>query len=463
MNKQAVKYLFIISLLATVLASCKVTKSYELPDLQKDDRFRGSNSNDTSSIAGLRWQEVFTDTILQKLIAQGISQNLDLQVAYTRIRQAQAYYQQSRSAFLPSLNANTGVTRSRLSEAQGFGIRTNVTQFQLGISSAWEADIWGKLSSSRRASFASLLQSEAGARAIQTSIVSGIANFYYTLLALDQQLAITEQTVRNWDSTVTAMRALKEAARVTEAAVVQSEAQRYAAEVTIPDLRQSIREIENALSILMGASPTAINRGRLESQSPLTVLNTGVPAQLLANRPDVQQAEAAYRYAFELTNIARTAFYPSLSITGSAGLSSLTLGNFLNPSSFAASIGAGLTQPIFNRRLNRTNLIVAQEQQQAALFGFRNALLVAGQEVSDALSLHATALEKMVVRANQLTALQRSVEYTRELLRNGFANYNEVITARQSLLAAELGSVNDKLQQLQATVNLYRSLGGGWR
>lgn len=463
MNKQLRKYLFFIPLLAIALAACRVTKTYETPNLQSADLFRGSSSADTNSIASLAWIQVFTDTVLQRLIAQGISQNLDLQIAYTRIRQSEAYYQQSRAAFLPSLNANAGVTQSRLSDAQGFGLRTNATQFQLGLSSAWEADIWGRLRSSRKAGLANLLQSEAGARAIQTGIVSGIASFYYTLLALDQQLAITEQTVRNWDTTVTTMRALKEAARVTEAAVVQSEAQRYAAEVTIPDLRQNIRETENALSILLGVSPASIDRGRLENQSALAVLNAGVPAQLLANRPDVQQAEFAYRNAFELTNVARTAFYPSLSITGSAGLSSLTLGNFLNPSSFAASIGAGLTQPIFNRRLNRTNLVVAQEQQQAALLGFRNTLLIASQEVSDALSLHATALEKMTVRANQLIALQRSVEYTRELLRNGFANYNEVITARQSLLSAELGRVNDKLQQLQATVNLYRSLGGGWR
>ncbi|MBD0395328.1 MAG: TolC family protein, partial [Microcoleus sp. C1-bin4] len=352
---------------------------------------------------------------------------------------------------------------SKLSDVQGFGIRTHLTQYQLGISSSWEVDIWGRLRSSRRASFAALLQTEAAARAIQTSIVSAIANNYYTLLALDQQLAITEQTVRNWDTTVATMRALKEAARVTEAAVVQSEAQRYAAEVTIPDLKQRMRETENALSVLIGRPPATIERSRIDEQQVIAALQTGVPAKLLANRPDVQQAEYAYRNAFELTNVARTAFYPSLVITGSAGLSSLSLANFIDPGSLAASIGAGLTQPIFNRRLNRTNLIVAQAQQQAALFDFRNTLLIAGQEVSDALSLHTTALEKMTVRTNQLTALQRSVEFTQELLRNGFANYNEVITARQSLLAAELGRVNDKLQQLQATVNLYRSLGGGWK
>lgn len=463
MNKKTFKYLSLASLLLLLLASCKVTRNYSSPDTGYNNLYRDVNTTDSNSIGNLSWNELFTDTALQRHIRNGIANNLDLQIAYTRIQQAQAFYQQSRAAFLPQVSANAGVTESKLSTAQGFGIRTSATQFQLGLASSWEADIWGRLSSNRRASLASLLQTEAGARVVQTGIVSTIANFYYRLLALDQQLAITEQTVRNWDTTVTTMRALKEAAVVTEAAVVQSEAQRYAAAVTIPDLRQDIRETENALSVILGTPPAAIYRSRLEDQRITADLRTGLPAQLLANRPDVQQAEFAYRNAFELTNVARTAFYPALTISGSTGLSSLALSSFLDPSSLAASIGAGITQPIFNRRLIRTNLLVAQQEQQAALYQFRNSLLTAGQEVSDALSLHATALEKIDVRAFQLTALQKSVEYTQELLRNGFANYNEVITARQSLLAAELGTVNDRLQQLQAVVNLYRSLGGGWR
>ena len=163
------------------------------------------------------------------------------------------------------------------------------------------------------------------------------------------------------------------------------------------------------------------------------------------------------------TNVARAAFYPSLYINASLGLSSLNLGSLFDAGAIAASIAAGLTQPIFNRRTLKTNLTVAKAQQEAALYGFQNSLLVASQEVSNAFSLHQHALDKTAVRINQLTALTKSVEYTQELLRNGFANYTEVITARQSLLAAQLGKVNDRLQQLQATVNLYRALGGGWR
>ncbi|HEX8504240.1 MAG TPA: efflux transporter outer membrane subunit [Hymenobacter sp.] len=456
--------LLLLALLTGVLAaSCNIIRPYQRPEARTANLYRDVTTTDTTTLAHLRWQQLFTDTTLQRLISQGIARNLDLQVAYTRIQQAEAYYLQSRAVLFPTLNANTGATRSRFSQAQTFGQQGTVTQYQLGLSSAWEVDVWGRLRSNRRANLASLLESQAGARAVQTGLIADIANYYYQLLALDQQLAITRYTVMNWDTTVQTMRALKVAARVTEAAVVQSEAQRYAAEVTIPDLRQNVRETENALSILLAVPPAAIRRGNLENQTTVDVLQTGVPAQLLANRPDVQQAEQNYRSFFELTNVARASFYPALTLTGTLGLSSLTLTNFFNPNYLANSIGVGLAQPIFNQRLNRTRLAVARAQQQEAALNFQSTLLNAGREVSDALSLHQTALEKIQVRTYQIDALEKSVSYSQELLRYGFANYNEVITARQSLLQAQLGGTNDRLQRLQSVVNLYRSLGGGWR
>jgi NodT family efflux transporter outer membrane factor (OMF) lipoprotein len=406
----------------------------------------------------LPWNKVFTDPALQKLIGEGIANNLDLKIAYSRIQQSQAYYAQSRAAFLPSLDATASAGLSKLAGATG-----TIKQYQLGLSSGWEADIWGRLSSTRRANLASLLQNEAYARAVQTSLVASIANYYYLLLSLDRQLKITEQTVQNWIATVETMKALKEAAVVTSAAVVQTEASRYAVEVTIPDIKQSIRETENALSILLGSAPGSIQRTTIDDQQSITMLQIGVPAQLLSNRPDVQQAEYNFRYYFELTNVARTYFYPSLFITGSAGLSSVGIKNFFDAGSFFTSIAGSLTQPVFNQRANRTRLEVSQAQQQEALLNFQNTLLNAGREVSDAMSLYETASEKINVRAYQLTALQNSVQYSQELLRYGFANYTEVLNAQQSLLSAELGRVNDKLQQLQAGVNLYRALGGGWR
>lgn len=455
-------YVAFVCLLVT-LGACNVAKTYKAPEDVSPNLYRNNSNGDTTNLGFLSYKQVFTDTILQGLIGIGIEKNPNLQIAYTRIKQADALYLQSGATLLPALNSNAGITVSKLSEAQGFGIRNSATQYQLGLSSSWEADIWGRLRSNRRANLASLLQTEAAAKAVQTGLIAAIANFYYTLLALDQQLVITQQTVYNWDTTVNTIRELKKAARVTEAAVVQSEAQRYAAEVTIPDLKQQILETENALSILLGNDPAAIRRGKITEQQTLSVLQTGVPAQLLANRPDVQQAELQFRNNFELTNVARASFYPTLSITASSGLSAFSFANFLGVGGFGASIGAGLLQPIFNQRNNRTRLLVAQAQQQEAFINFQNTLLNAGREVSNAVSLHQTAMDKMLVRTHQLNSLQLSVEYSQELLRYGFANYTEVINARQFLLQAQLGGVNDRLQQLQATVNLYRALGGGSR
>lgn len=463
MNIRGLRLWCMVAFSGVLMASCKVTQPYQIPAYQSDNLYRDVETADTTGMASLPWNEIFTDSVLQGLIREGIDRNLNLQMAYQRIIQARAYFLQSKAAFYPSLDANASISFSKLSEAQGFGIRTSASQYQLGLSAAWEVDIWGKLSSSKRAAMASLLQSEAGARAVQTSLIAEIANAYYLTLALDQQLVITELTVANWDTTVQTMRLLKEAAVVTEAAVVQSEAQRYVAEVTIPDLKQSIRETENMLSILLGRPAGRIARGSMENLEPRNLLETGVPARLLANRPDVQQAELNLRYYFEMTNVARTYFYPALTISGSAGLSALRFEELFNPVSIAANIGAGLLQPVFNKRMNKTRLEVAKSQQQEALLNFRNTMLVAGQEVSNALYAHQAALEKMNIRANQMIALQTSVSYSQELLRNGFANYTEVITARQSLLQAQLGGVNDRLQRFRAVVNLYRALGGGWK
>lgn len=462
MNKKIFRYLLMFAIAGFFLASCKVTQPYKSPVMSVDSLFRDRATDDTATIASIHWNDFFTDTILQNLIEQGIRHNPDLQIAFTRIQQSQAYYLQSGAAFLPALNANAGVTTSKYSKSQSVQVN-GATQYQAGLSASWEADIWGKLRSSKKSSLANLLQTESAARAVQTNLVSSIATYYYSLLALDQQLAITQMTVRNWDTTVQTMKALKEGAVVTGAAVVQSEAQLYAAQVTIPDLKQSIKETENALSILIGNSPSGIKRGQLQDQSFMEMLHTGVPAQLLSNRPDVQEAEYNFRYYFELTNVARTYFYPSLSITGSAGFNAFSFSDLFRPGALAASIGAGLTQPIFNQRGNKTRLEVAKSQQQEAYFNFQNTLLKAGQEVSNAMSLYETSNEKTSIRKNELTALELSVDYTQELLKNGFANYTELITARQSLLQAELGRINDRLQQLQAVVDLYSSLGGGWK
>ncbi|SEO95663.1 efflux transporter, outer membrane factor (OMF) lipoprotein, NodT family [Mucilaginibacter gossypiicola] len=457
--KPIIKNILIVGVLSA-LTACKVTQPYQAPRLNSAGLFRGDTSADTNSIAKLHWEQVFTDTILQGLIKQGIQHNIDLQKAYSVTRQAQAYLDQSKLAFYPSVNADAGLSLAGVANPRNLATQTKSHVYTSELTASWEADIWGKLKSAKKAQLASMLQSTANARAVQTVLIADIANNYYNLMALDRQLAITEQSVKNWQTTVNTMKSLKASDVVTGAAVVQSEASKYAVQGTIPDLKQSIWQTENTINLLLGLPPGPVKRSRLDVQQPLTMLNTGVPAQMLANRPDVMAAEYSFRNTFELTNVARTYFYPSLTLTGSGGYSSYS--SFFGVGSLIGNLTAGLAQPIFNQGVNKTRLRVAKEQQQQALLNFQYTVLSAGQDVSNAMMSYQTAGEKAVSRVSELENLEKSVNYTQQLVRYGSANYTEVLTAEQSYLTAQLNSVNDHLQQLQAVVYLYRSLGGGW-
>lgn len=468
MNRYYFKYIFLLFVCIGAFLSCKVTKRYQQPNANAINLYRDQNITDTATIATILWQTFFADTVLRALINEGLNQNLNLKIAIQKIVEAQASLRQSKAAFFPNVSGNASVGRSKQSLASldfppGTVINTVTTTYQLGLSASWEADIWGQLSSAKRVAFANLLQTDAAKRAIQTQLIADIANNYYALLALDKELEITKTAVQYRIKDVETMKALKEGAVVTGAAVVQSEANRYSAEVAIPDILRSIRETENALDLLLGRPPGPINRIKLDDEPQTNALQTGIPAQLLKNRPDVQQAEYNFRSAFENTNLARTYFYPQFTITASGGFSNLKLQDFFINSIFY-NIAAGLTQPIFNQGINKARLKTAQAQQLEAMYNFQQIMLTAGGEVSNALYAYQSAVDKDGARSKQITALAKSVDYTQELLRYSSAtNYIDVLTSEQSLLAARLNGVNDRLQQLQAIVNLYRALGGGWR
>lgn len=447
-----------------LLYSCTVTKPYQKPQASTDNLYRtGTNIiSDTISIATMSWKEMFTDKPLQNLIEEGIQNNLDLKTAYSRIIQSKAYFDQIRLQFYPSVDANLGTTLDHYSNPKNAQQSKDFKkQFQYGFQASWEADIWGKLKSAKKSNLAAMFQEEANTKAVQTALVASITTDYYNLLALDQQLKITKESVKNWQKTVDVMQKLKTADVVTGAAVVQSEASKYALEASIPDIELSIWETENHLNRLLARNPQPIVRGDLNSQKEQSTLQTGIPAQLLANRPDVQAAEYNFRYYYEQTNVARTAFYPSLTLSASTGYQSYT--SLFSLGSWVNALVGGLTQPVFNRGVNKAKLIVAEEAQKQAALNFQSVLLTAGQEVSNALYSYKTALDKQTSRKEQLLNLEKSVDYTQKLVRNDFANYTEVLIAQQSLLTGQLNQVNDRLQQLQAIVSLYRALGGGWK
>ena len=463
MKIHSIKYIVLIAGIAGILGSCSTSRHYQRGTVSTDNLFGDTLITDSATMASQPWRELFNESHLQKLIQEGLDNNPDLLTAIQKVKEAEAYFSQSKAALFPSVSANGKGTYIRNPESIYPNGPREVNTFQLSGEASWELDLWGKLSSSKRAAYANLLASDAGKKAVQTRLISSIASAYYTLLGLDSKLAITQETVKNNIDLVETIKVLKESGRVTGAAIVQSEAARYAAEVTIPDLQQQIREAENALSLLLGRVPGIIERGRIEEQTLPSILKTGVPAQLLDNRPDVMQAEFAIMSAYETTNSARAYFYPALTLTASTGFIAADLNKLLDPTSFAANVIGGLAQPLFNKRINSTRLKVAKAQQEEALISFRNTLLKAGQEVHNTLGLYESSVQKIALRKLQLGALIKSVDYTKELLTYGSATYTEVLNAQTSLLSAQLSSVNDQLQQLNAVVTLYRALGGGWK
>lgn len=451
---------------AGLFYSCKVTDTYQNPQVEQDRQdnlFRQKTSNDSISTANVAWNQIFTDQKLQNIINKTIQNNLDLKIALTRIQEADAVFKQSKLQNLPSLDGVASVTETKNSAAAQGGnfIMPDLLVYRLGISTGWEVDIWGRIKSLKRSAYAGFLQTDAARRAVQTQLVAQAANLYYQLVALDKQLEITKQTIELRKQDVETVEALMEAAYLTGADVEQSRANLYSAQLTVPDLEMQIQQAENALSILMNDNPHAIDRNSLDTQVVYSDLKTGVPVALLKNRPDVQAAELGFRQAFENKNMAMAQVYPTLSITGTLGLSSRTLENFFTNSLFYTA-GGTLTQNIFQMGNRKAQVKIMEARKMQAYYTFEQTLLTAGSEVSNALFSYQKAKEKESTRLLQIQSLEKAVEFNKELLTySSNTNYVNVLTSEQSLLAAKLAGVNDKLQQLQAVTEFYRALGGG--
>ena len=460
LSRAKIKPLFILLVLTFLTVSCKVMQLEKFPDIKADDSlYRDLDISDSSGIASVPWRELFKDTCLQVIIEKAVSNNPDMQVAIARVKKAEAAFRQSRAEFFPSLNAGINATYQSVSAGSGVP-----EYYQLFGSTSWEADIWGKLRSAKRASLASLMASDAFKRAVTTDLIAAAAMNYYNLLALDAQLDITRKTLDKRISNAETMKALRDNDLITSADLVLSQANRYSTEIIIPDLKQRIYETENVLCLLMGQEPGPIVRTSLEQQDLSEDLRTGVPAQLLANRPDVVEAEYRLRYYYETARSARANFYPSLTITARGGLTEASLNALFNQPVFFWNIFGGLVQPIFNYGLNKQRFLSATADFEESQASFRKVLLNAGSEVINAMHSYQTSTDKMSIREKQIGYLEKAVDYTTELLKyTSTTSYIDVLTSEVTLLSAQLNGVNDKLDQLQSIVALYQSLGGGWK
>ncbi|MBL6447521.1 efflux transporter outer membrane subunit [Fulvivirga sp. 29W222] len=451
--------------LAVILSSCLATKNYNRSEIEIEGLYKNFTATDSTTLANIPWQDLFPDEYLNKLIGDVLANNQDIGIAAQRIVAARAYFKQKKLEFLPSVGVGASVTHQELAENSQFGSFFNgsIDQYQLAADLSWEADIWGKIRSNKRAYYAAYMQSEAAYRVVQTKLIASVASTYYQLLALDAQLIVAEETVENRTLSLETMKSLKEAGKQTEVSVKQSEAQLYGAQILETDLKKQIQIVENTLSLLLGEVPQEIERGELEEQELDVDINVGLPAQLMRNRPDIIEAEYGLVQAFELTNVARTQFYPSLTLSATGGFQSIEFDNWFDTGSLFATIVGGLTQPIFNQGKIKAQYKISQAEQEQALLNFRKSVLNAGREVSNAMVTITAESEKYDLRLKQRDALSEAVTYSEELLINGYASYLEVLTAKDNELSAELNLIDTQYKKLTAIVDLYQALGGGWK
>lgn len=439
-------------------SSCSVYRNYERPqDLPLDSLYRSTSGTpaDTISLGDIPWQEMFRDTLLQRLILYGLEHNTDMQTALLRTDQAKAQLKAARLAFLPSLTFSPQGALNSID-----GSKTTKT-YELPVQASWEVDLFGNLRNAGKGMQATLLEQEAYRKAVQSELIADIANIYYTLLMLDEQTAISLSTLDVWKEQIRTMESKLKVGEETENAVTSARADYYELEATHNDILRQQRETENALCNLLGMTPQSIERGTLNDQSLPDNLKAGIPLRLLSRRPDVVQAEMALANACYGTNQARSAFYPNLTLSGSTGWTNSLGETVTNPGGWIVSALASLTQPLFNRGKLMSNLRVSKDEEQIALLNYKQALLDAGQEVSNALYATESATRSLESHRKQYKELERTMSTCETLYRTGNATYLELLTARQSLLNARLNVATDTLTQLQAVISLYNALGGG--
>lgn len=460
-------------LMLLVLSACSVSKDVETPKPALPAAFRNEATvGDTSSIADIQWKSFFADVTLQKLIDSAMIKNYDMQIAVKNIEASQLLFKQVKFNYLPTVGLNVTANTNRpsdnslngLSLGQFLGTK-HVEDYSANLALSWEADIWGKIKNSQRAALATYLQTAEAKKAIQTNIVASVSQGYYNLLMLDEQLTIAQKNVKLNDSTLRIIRLQYDAGQVTLLAVQQADAQRQAAAQLVPQFEQNITIQENALRILTGELPDKIARtAKLDELIVPEGLSAGMPSAIVSRRPDVRSTELALNIANANVGIRKANMYPSLSITATGGVNSFRASNWFNvPASLFGVVAGSIAQPIFQRKQLKTQYEVAKVERERTVLQFRQSVLNAVGEVSDALVRIEKLKQQQAIAANRVKTLQQATTNANLLFRNGLANYLEVITAQSNVLQSELELASIKRTQLDAVSELYRSLGGGWK
>ena len=456
------KKIIILMCATALLSSCHIYKSYDRPeDITVEGLYRDTIAGgdtlaaDTANFGNLPWKEVFTDAQLQTLIEQALTNNADLRSAALTVKQAQAALMSARLAYAPMLALSPQGTVSSFDKGKA------TQTYSLPVTASWQIDLFGQLLNPKRKAQVSLKQTQFYEQAVQTQVIANVANMYYTLLMLDRQLQISESTCDILKRNLETVEAMKEAAMANNAAVEQSRTAYAQVLASLPDIRQSIRETENALCLMLNQPAQSIARGTLEQQQLPAEFSTGIPLQLLSNRPDVKAAEMSLAASYYDTNSARAAFYPQITLSGSAGWTNSAGSAIINPGKLLASAIGSLTQPLFYRGAHIARLKQAKAQEEQAKIQFQTTLLKAGNEVSNALYQYQMTSDKAISREIQVNSARKAAEDTKELFNLGTSTYLEVLSAEQSYLSAQLSEVADTFDRMQSVISLYQALGGG--
>lgn len=466
------KYPLILLASVLFLSACRVGKEYQQPELALPKQFGTVSFADTSSIADIEWKKFFTDTALQALIEKGIQYNHDLLIAVNRIDIASQRVKQSKVLQLPEVGLQFTGQISRPSDNSLNGIslksflgKSYLENYNAGVSLSWEADIWGKIRGQKDIALKEYLQTHEAMKAVQTQLVADIAQGFFNLLMLDKQLDIAKKNLLLSDSFVVATRLLKDAGQGNALAVQQAESQRQSTAILVPQLEQEIALQENALQVLTGQWPGSVSRQSSLNEFLVPAdLATGLPLAMVSRRPDVRSAELALMIANTRAGIAQANMYPALNITAGGGLESFKASNWFNiPNSLFGLAAGSIAQPVFRRRELKTQFEVAKLEREQAVIRFRQTVLQATGEVADALVQTDKLKQQYRIATTQVDTLRLAVLNAQLLFRSDMANYLEVITAQGNTLQAQLNQAAIRRQELGAMVELYRSLGGGWK
>lgn len=462
------KKIMIFAAASLLMSSCGLYNKYERPDkvetqgLIRDVVSDGDTlavaPQDTASFGNLPWRSVFTDPQLQALIEQGLEKNANLQNAVLNVQMYESMLKAAKLAFLPAINIG-GTSPMGTIQTTYTDPSVTTKSYAIPVTASWTLDLFGNILSQKRSTQMKLLGMKDYQMAVRAQVVSGVANAYYTLLMLDEQLRIVTSMGETAKETWEMMQHQFSLGRVRSISVQSAEAAYLSTQTQANDFRRQIRATENALCLLIGQAGQSVARSTMGAQSLPTEFATGVGVALLQNRPDVHNAEMQLAACFHDVQTARSQFYPNITIGASATFSNLS--GAANPGKWLTTLFGSLTQPVFNRGALTANLKVKKIQYEQAFNTWQNSILQAGNEVSNALVNYNGYDKNSKLEEQRVVVLAKTVEDTRSLYQNSGASYLEVLTAQHQLLSAQLNKATADFNKMQAVVSLYTALGGG--